>query len=383
MDFSFTEEQLLIRDMVKEFVAKHVQPIAAEIDKNHRFPEESIQPMAELGMFGFTLPEVYGGNESDSLSYVLAAEEMAKVSAAHVMIMGSQCTLTTPILIKYGSDDARQRLVPEMIAGRALGCFCLSEAEAGCDASAQRTVAVRDGDNYVINGSKLWITAAPQGKVFIVFAMTDASKGVKGITAFLVERGAPGTEGLSFGLPEEKMGMGGSHTTEVVLKDVVVPVSNRLGEEGEGFKIAMATLDGGRVGVAAMALGLAQSALDHAIAYTKQRIQFGKPIAANQGVQWMLVDMATRVDCARLLTYRAAVAKDSKKPYTREAAMAKLYSTETAMWVTEKAVQLHGGLGYTRAYPVERFMREAKVTEIFEGTSEIQRIVLANQLLRS
>lgn len=382
MYFEFTEEQILIQNMVREFTEQHIQPIASEIDKNHRFPEESISPMAELGLFGFTLPEQYGGSGPGSLSYALACEEMSKVSAAHAMIMGSQCTLTTPILVKYAPDDIKERIVPKMISGESLGCFCLTEPSAGCDAAGQKTKAVRKGDSYVINGSKMWITNAPQGSIFIVFAMTDESKGTKGISAFLVERGAPGTEGLSFGQPEEKMGMGASHTTEVVLKEIVVPVANRLGEEGRGFKIAMETLDGGRVGVAAMATGMAQSALDATVAYTKERIQFGRPICANQGVQWMLADMATRVDAARLLAYRAAVAKDSGKPYTRESAMAKLYATETAMYVTEKAVQLHGGLGYTRAYPVERLMREAKLTEIFEGTSEIQRIVIANQVLR-
>lgn len=382
MDFTLTEEQVLIRDMVKEFVDQHIKPMATEIDKNHRFPDESIAPMAELGLFGFTLPEEYGGTGNDSLSYVLACEEMAKVSAAHVMIVGGQCTLTTPILVKYAKKELRDRVVPKMISGEYLGCFCLTESGAGCDAAAQQTTAVRKGDSYVINGSKMWISNAPQGSIFIVFAMTDMTKGVKGISAFVVERGAPGTEGLSFGLPEDKMGMGASHTTEVVLKDIVVPADNLLGEEGMGFKIAMETLDSGRVGVAAMALGIAQGALDQTIAYTKQRIQFGKPICANQGVQWMLADMATRVDCARMLTYRASFLKDSKVPFTRESAMAKLYATETAMYVTEKAVQLHGGLGYTTSFSVERLMREAKLTEIFEGTNEIQRIVIANQLLR-
>jgi butyryl-CoA dehydrogenase len=382
MDFQLTEEQLLIRDMVRDFVEQHVRPIASEIDKNHRFPEESIAPMAALGLFGFTLPEQYGGSGTDSVSYVVACEEIAKVSAAHAMIIGSQCSLSAPILVKYAPKQIQERIVPKMITGEYLGCFCLSEPSAGCDAAAQKTMAVRKGDTYVLNGSKMWITNAPQGSIYIVFAMTDMSKGVKGISAFLVERGAPGTEGMSFGLPEDKMGMGASHTTEVVFKDVIVPACNRLGEEGHGFKIAMETLDGGRISVAAMALGLAQSALDSTIAYTKERVQFGKPICANQGVQWMIADMATRVDCARLLTYRAAVAKDTGKPCTRESAMAKLYASETAMYVTEKAVQLHGGLGYTKAYSVERLMREAKVTEIFEGTSEIQRIVIANQLLR-
>lgn len=377
MIYQFTEEQLLIRDMVREFASQHIQPIAAEIDKDHRFPEESIAPMAELGLFGFTLPEEYGGS-GDAVSYVLATEEIAKVSASHTMIIGSQCSLTTPILVKYASDEIKERIIPKMISGEKLGSFCLTETGAGCDASAQQATAVRDGYSYVINGSKMWITNAPQAEVFMVFAMTDKSKGVKGISCFLVERGTPG---LSTGEPEDKMGMNASHTTEVVFKDVVVPACNLMGAEGIGFKIAMETLDGGRVSCSAMSVGLAQGALDAALAYTQERIQFGKPIAANQGIQWMLADMGTRVEAARLLSLRAASLKDQKLPYTHAAAMAKLFAAETAMYVTTKAVQLHGGMGYTKSYPVERFMREAKITEIFEGTSEIQRLVIAKHLL--
>lgn len=378
MDFQLTEEQILIRDMVRDFVEQHVSKIADEIDKNHRFPAESVAPMGELGLFGFGLPEEYGGSDADTISYVLATEEMAKSSAAHAMIMGSQCSLTGPIILKYTNEETKARLLPGMITGEKLGCFCLSEPSAGCDAGGQETTAVRQGDNYVINGSKLWITAAPQGEVFIVFAMTDKSKGVKGISAFLVEKGTPG---MTIGLPEEKMGMNGSQTCAVDFGDCVVPAKNLLGEEGKGFGIAMSTLDGGRISCSAIALGLAQAALDATIKYTKERIQFGKPISANQGVQWMLADMAVRVDCARMLTYRAAALKDTGVPYTREAAMAKLYAAETAMFVTEKAVQLHGGMGYTKSYPVERFMREAKLTEIFEGTSEVQRMVIAKHVL--
>ncbi|WP_109400048.1 acyl-CoA dehydrogenase family protein [Proteus sp. TJ1640] len=378
MDFQLTEEQVLIRDMVREFVENDIKPIAGEIDKEHRFPSESVAPMAELGLFGFNIDENYGGTEADAISYVLATEEMAKVSAAHAMIMGSQCSLTGPVIQKYADEETKARILPGVVSGEQMGCFCLSEPSAGCDAAAQQTTAVRQGDNYVINGSKLWITAAPQGAFFIVFAMTDKSAGVKGITAFLVERDNPG---ISIGLPEEKMGMNGSETCSVSFSDCVVPVSARLGAEGKGFSIAMETLDGGRLSCSAIALGIAQSALDATIDYTKERIQFGKPIAANQGVQWMLVDMATRVDCARMLVYRAAAAKIAGLPYTRESAQAKLYASETATYVTQKAVQLHGGMGYTKSYPVERLMREAKLTEIFEGTSEVQRMVIAKHIL--
>ncbi|PWC12092.1 acyl-CoA dehydrogenase [Brenneria roseae subsp. americana] len=378
MNFQLTEEQSLIKNMIREFVENEIQPIAAAIDKEHRFPRESIAPMAELGLFGFNIDEEYGGSDADVISYVLATEEMAKVSAAHAMIMGSQCSLTGPIIQKYADAETKKRLLPKIVSGESLGCFCLSEPSAGCDAAAQQTTAVRHGDTYVINGSKLWITAAPQGAFFIVFAMTDKSQGVKGITTFLVERDNPG---ISIGLPEEKMGMNGSDTCAVSFSDCIVPVAHRLGQEGKGFSIAMETLDGGRLSCSAIALGIAQSALDATLAYTKERIQFGKPIAANQGVQWMLVDMATRVDCARMLVYRAAAAKMAGGAYTREAAQAKLYASETATFVTQKAVQLHGGMGYTQSYPVERLMREAKLTEIFEGTSEVQRMVIAKHIL--
>ncbi|GKX56722.1 butyryl-CoA dehydrogenase [Leminorella grimontii] len=378
MNFELTEEQTLIRDMVREFVENDVKPIAGEIDKEHRFPSESIAPMGELGLFGFNIDEAYGGSEADVLSYALATEEMAKVSAAHAMIMGSQCSLTGPIIQKYANEETKARLLPGVVSGEKIGCFCLSEPGAGCDAAGQQTTAVRQGDSYVINGSKLWITAAPQGAFYIVFAMTDKSKGVKGISAFLVERDNPG---ISIGLPEEKMGMNGSDTCSVSFSDCVVAESARLGAEGQGFSIAMETLDGGRLSCSAIALGIAQSALDATITYTKERIQFGKPIAANQGVQWMLVEMANQVDCARMLVYRAAAAKMAGGDYTREAAQAKLYASEAATYVTQKAVQLHGGMGYTKSYPVERLMREAKLTEIFEGTSEVQRMVIAKHIL--
>ena len=377
MDFQLNDEQLLIRNTVREFVEQHVKALAAEIDKKHRFPAESVPMMAELGLLGFNLPEEYGGM-GDTVSYLLATEEMAKVSAAHAMIMGSQCSLTAPILLKHSSKEICARIIPDMIAGKKLACFCLTEAEAGCDAGAQKTTAVRKGDSYVLNGAKLWITNAPVCDVFIVFAMTDAAKGLKGISCFLVEKGVAG---LSTGQPEDKMGMGGSLTTEVVLQDVVIPASNLLGQEGMGFKIAMETLDAARISCAGLSLGIAQGALDSTIAYTKQRIQFGRPIAANQGVQWMIADMATRLDAARLLAYRAASFKDARLPYSKEAAMAKVYAAEAAMWITTKAVQLHGGIGYTSAFPVERLMREAKITEIFEGTSEVQRIVIAKHVL--
>ena len=379
MDFQFSEEHTLIQNMVRDFVEQHISPIAAEIDEQHRFPAESILPMGEHGLFGFALPEEFGGTGSDTLSYVLATKEVAKVSAAHAMIMGAQCTLTTPILLNYCNDKSLvERLVPQMISGEKLACFCLTEPGAGCDASAQQTTAVRQGDTYVINGSKVFITNAPQSDVFIVFAMTDKSKGVKGISAFVMEKGTPG---LATGAPESKMGINASHTTEVFFSDCVVPASHLLGQEGMGFQIAMKTLDSGRIGVASMALGIAEGALESTIKYVKERVQFGKPLAVNQGLQWTIVDMATRLETAKLLTYQAASFKDSGQPYSYQSAMAKMYATDAAMYITERAVQLHGGMGYTKTYPVERLMREAKVTQIFEGTNEIQRIVMSKYLL--
>lgn len=379
MDFQLSEEHVLIQNMVREFTEQHIASMAGAIDEEHRFPDESVAPMAEMGLFGFTIPEEFGGTGGDYLSYALATEEMSKVSVAHAMIMGSQCSLVAPILIRHAAPGLAERIVPTMVSGEALGCFCLTEPGAGCDASAQQTTAVRKGDAYVLNGSKIFITNAPQSEIFVVFAMTDRSKGVKGISAFLVERSK--VEGLRVGPPERKMGINGSDTCEVFFKDVEIPAGNLLGKEGQGFAIAMETLDGGRVGVSAIAVGLAESALACAVDYIKERVQFGRPIAANQGIQWRVAEMATELEAARMLMYRAAVAHDAQGRYTRESSMAKLFCTETAMRVTTRAVQLMGGMGYTKSYPVERFMREAKVTEIYEGTNEIQRIVIAKDIL--
>ncbi|GHV53667.1 butyryl-CoA dehydrogenase [Deltaproteobacteria bacterium] len=372
------EDQELIRSMVREFAVNEVAPIAAEIDKKHEFPFATVKRMGELGLFGLTTPEDMEGSGGDSISYSMAIEELARVCGSHGCILSTHVSLAVAPIMKFGTDAQKKKYVPDLASGRKLGAFTLTEPSAGTDASAQKTVATLEGDHYVINGSKIFITNGGVAEVFIAFAMTDKSQGLKGISAFIVEKGFPG---FKVGQIEDKMGICASSTAEIIYDNCVVPKENLLGKEGEGFKIAMQTLDGGRVGIASQALGLAQGALDAAIDYAKNRIQFGKPIAANQGLQWMLADMALRTDAARQLVYRAAAVKDSGARYSKEAAMAKLFASETAMWVTTKAVQVHGGMGFTKAYPVERFMRDAKITEIYEGTSEVQRMVIAASIL--
>jgi len=378
MDFQFTEEQQLIKNMVREFAEEEVKPIAAEIDKTHKFPEATVKRMAELGLFGLTIPEELEGAGGDSIAYSTAVEELSRVDATHGTILSAHVSLGIHPIMLFGTDAQKKKYVPDLATGRKLGAFCLTEAGAGTDAAAQLTVAEKQGDKYIINGSKVFITNGAYAETFIVFAMTDKSKGLKGITAFIVEKTFPG---FQVGQAEDKLGICGSSTTEIIFKNCEVPVDNMLGNEGEGFKVAMQTLDGGRIGIASQAVGIAQGALEAAIDYAKDRKQFGKPIAANQGLQWMMADMAVAVDCARLLTQRAAAKKDAKERFSKEAAMAKLYASETAMSVTTKAVQIHGGIGYTKSYPVERMMRDAKITEIYEGTSQVQRMVIAGNIL--
>ncbi|MDR1946043.1 MAG: acyl-CoA dehydrogenase [Desulfovibrio sp.] len=373
-----TEDQQLIKNMVREFAENEVKPIAAEIDKKHTFPAATTKRMAELGLFGLTIPEQYEGGGGDNLSYSVAVEELSRVCATHGVILSAHVSLGAFPILKFGSEEQKKKYLPDLATGRKLGAFCLTEAGAGTDAASQKSEAKLEGNNYVINGAKVFITNGGVAETFIVFAMTDKSKGLKGISAFIVEKGFPG---FSVGQVEDKLGICASSTTEIILKDCKVPKDNLIGKEGEGFKIAMQTLDGGRIGIASQALGIAQGALEAAIEYAKQRQQFGKPIAANQGIQWMLADMATRTEAARLLTYQASKAKDAGGKYSLEAAMAKLFASEAAMWVTTKAVQIHGGIGYTRSYPVERFMRDAKITEIYEGTSEVQRMVISGNIL--
>lgn len=378
MSFQLTEEQALIKNMVREFAENEVKPIAAEIDKNHRFPTETVKRMVELSLFGLTTPEELGGAGGDTLSYIIAVEELSRVCATHGVIISAHVSLSMFPIVKFGSDELKKKYIPDMASGKKLGAFCLTEPSAGTDAASQQTVAELKGDHYVLNGSKVFITNGAVAETFIVFAMTDKSKGLKGITAFVVEKSFPG---FAVGQTEDKLGICASSTTEIILKDCPVPVANMIGKEGEGFKIAMQTLDGGRIGIGAQALGIAQGALEAAISYAKERVQFGKPISANQGIQWMLADMAVKVEASRLLVYQAANMKEAGARFSKEAAMAKLFAAETAMEVTTKSVQIHGGIGYTKSYPVERMMRDAKITEIYEGTSEVQRMVIAGNIL--
>ena len=378
MNFTLTEDQQMIQDMVREFATQEVRPIAAEVDKTHTFPTATVARMAELDLFGLSIPEELGGSGGDSLSYAIAVEELAKVCATHAVILSAHTSLCTHPILAFGTEEQKKKYVPDLASGKKLGAFCLTEAGAGTDAASQKTEAVLDGDNYVLNGAKVFITNGAVAEVFIVMAMTNKEAGLKGITAFIVEKNFPG---FAVGQTEEKMGICGSSTTEIIFKDCIVPKANMLGSEGQGFKIAMHTLDGGRIGIASQALGIAEGALAAAVEYSKERKQFNKPISANQGIQWMIADMATKVDAARLLVYRAAVTKDSGARYSKEAAMAKLFAASTAMDVTTKSVQIHGGLGYTKSYPVERFMRDAKITEIYEGTSEVMKMVIAGNVL--
>ena len=378
MAYHLTEEQSLIKNMVREFAENEVKPIAADIDKHHRFPTETAHRMGELGLFGLGIPDSLGGVGGDSLSYALAVEELSRVCASHGTILSAQLSLSMVPILKFGSEELKHKYIPPMAQGTTYGAFGLTEAGAGTDAASQTTVAERKGDVYLLNGAKVFITNGAVADTFVIFAMTDKSKGLKGISAFVVEKGFPG---FAVGQAEDKMGICASSTTELIMKNCEVPVANMLGAEGEGFKIAMQTLDGGRVGIASQAVGIAQGALEAAVSYAKERVQFGRPISANQGIQWMLADMATRVEAARLLAYNAANLKEAGMRFSKEAAMAKLFAAETAMFVTTQAVQILGGIGYTRSYPVERMMRDAKITEIYEGTSQVQKMVIAGNIL--
>jgi butyryl-CoA dehydrogenase len=376
--FMTTEDHDLIRNMVREFAEGEVKPIAGDIDRKHEFPRATVKRMAELGLLGLTTPEEYEGTGGDSISFSIAIEELSRVCGSHGCILSTHVALCVAPIMKFGTEEQKKKYVPDLASGRKLGAFTLTEPNAGTDASAQQTTAVPKGDKYILNGSKIFITNGSVAETFIVFAMTDKSKGLKGISAFIVDKAFPG---FKVGQLEDKMGICASATAEIIYDNCEVPKENLLGKEGEGFKIAMQALDGGRIGIGSQALGLAQGSLDLAVEYAKNRIQFGKPLAANQGLQWMMADMALQTDAARLLVYRAAAVKDTGVRYSREAAMAKLFASETAMAVTTKAVQIHGGIGYTKSHAVERLMRDAKITEIYEGTSEVQRMVIAGNLL--
>ena len=377
MDFHLTKEQLLVRKMYRDFAENEVKPLAAEIDEEERFPMETVEKMAKLGMMGIYFPKEYGGAGADVLSYAMCVEELAKVCGTTAVIVSAHNGLCCDPIMTYGTPEQKAKYLPMLTTGHHVGAFALTEPNAGSDASKGQTEAKLEGDHYVMNGSKIFITNGYVADVFVVFAMTDKTRGTKGISAFIVESSFPG---FSVGKHEEKLGLHGSPTAEIVFQDCIVPKENLLGVEGKGFKICMQTLDVGRIGIAAQALGIAEGAMKEAVEYTKTRVQFGKPISKFQNTQFTFADMALRCESARLLTYQAASLKQEGKRCSREAAMAKLSASETAMWVTTKALQMFGGYGYTNDYPMERMMRDAKITEIYEGTSEVQRIVIAGSM---
>ena len=372
--FKLSDEHVQLQQTFRDFAENEVKPLAKELDETERFPLETIAKMAEMGMMGLPVPEELGGSGIDQLGYILAVEELSKVCATTGIILSAHTSLCCWPIMTYGTPEQKEKYLKPLASGKKLGAFALTEPSAGTDASMQKSVAVLEGDHYVLNGNKVFITNAGAADVFIVFAMTNKELGTKGITAFILERDTPG---FTMGKPENKMGLRASSTCELVFDNVIIPAENRLGDEGKGFKIAMATLDGGRIGVGAQAVGIAQGAIDETIKFTKERIQFGRRISQFQNTQFTLADMQTRTDAARLLVWRAAEAEQQGLPYSHLAAMAKLFASETASYVTNRAVQLCGGYGYTKDYPVERMMRDAKVTEIYEGTNEVQRMVIS------
>jgi butyryl-CoA dehydrogenase len=378
--FEPTPDQELIRQTVREFAEREIKPLAKEIDKNHRFPAESIPKMAALGLLGMNYPVEDGGAGTDMVAYCIAMEEVSRACASHGVIMTVNNSLAAWPLWKFGSKAQKEKYLRPMLQGQTLGAFGLTEPQAGSDVVQMRSEAERSGDHYVLNGQKQFITVGGPAQTYVVFAQTDPKSAHKGQSAFLLEKGTPGFE---IGEPEDKLGICAAPSVSLYFKDVRVPAENRLGAEGEGFKIAMMTLDGGRLGIAAQAVGIAQAAFDEALAYAKSRVQFGVPIGHHQAIQFMLSDMHAAIESSRVLLYRAAQMKDRGERFTKEAAMAKLHASETAMATAIKAVQIHGGNGYIKDYIVERLMRDAKITEIYEGTSEIQRIVIARALLET
>jgi hypothetical protein len=376
MELMFTEEQLMMRKMVRDFAQTEIAP-KVESMENGEFPRDILAKMGELGLMGITTPEQYGGANMDFTSYIIAINELSKVSATIGVILSVHTSVVTNLILYFGNEEQKQKYVPKLASGQYLGAFCLTEPSAGSDAGSLKSKAVKDGNNYIINGSKVFITNGGEADVYIVFASTDPSLGSKGISAFLVEKE---TEGLVIGKDEHKMGLHGSRTVQLNFDNMIVPAENLLGQVGDGFKIAMANLDVGRIGIASQALGIAEAALEEAITYAQHRYQFGKPISNNQGVGFKLADMATAVEASRLLVYRAADLRTKGLTCGKEASMAKLFASKTAVEVTTEAIQVFGGYGYTMDYPVERFFRDAKVTEIYEGTSEIQRLVISKHL---
>jgi butyryl-CoA dehydrogenase len=378
MEIELNDEQNLLRDTVRRFALEVVKPRAKEIDETGEFPRGFYDQAGELGLAGVAVPEEYGGAGMDALSYALVIEEVSRVCATSGVILSVNNSLVCDPILKWGNEEQKKEFLTPLAAGRKLGCFALTEPGAGSDAASLRSTARKDGDDYVLNGNKIFITNGTDADVALVFASVDLAKKHKGITAFLVPTDTPG---YSHGTHEFKLGVNASGTTELAFTDMRIPAKNRLGEEGDGFKVAMSTLDGGRIGIAAQAVGIAQGAFEEALAYAQEREQFGKHLSDFQAIQFYLADMATELDAARLLTWKAAWAKENQKRYTLEAAHAKLYASEMAQRVTNKALQIHGGYGYTKEYNVERYFRDARITEIYEGTSEIQKMVIADWVL--
>ena len=379
MKFKLSKEQEFVQKMVREFATTEVEPLAADIDKEHRFPTETVEKMAKYGLMGIPFPTEYGGAGGDHISYAIAVEELSRVCASTGVIVSAHTSLCCWPIFNYGTEEQKKKYLPDLLSGKKLGAFGLTEPNAGTDASGQQTRAVDAGDKWILNGAKVFITNGGYADVFVVMAMTDKSKGNHGISSFIVEKGDPG---FSIGKTEEKMGIHASSTTELIFQNCEIPKDRLLGKVGEGFKVAMSTLDGGRIGIASQALGIAQGAFDVTRDYMKARKQFGKSLSKMQALQFEMANMKTQIEAARLLVYRAAYFKDQHEPYGEYAAMAKLFAAETAMYVTTKAVQLHGGYGYTMDYPVERMMRDAKITEIYEGTSEVQKMVIAGAIFK-
>ena len=380
MNFNLSEEHLMIRDAARDFAQNELLPGVIERDTNQTFPHEQIKQLGELGFMGMMVDPNYGGSGLDTLSYVLAMEELSKIDASASVIVSVNNSLVCWGLDTYGTEEQKAKYLPKLAAGEHIGCFCLSEPEAGSDATSQSTTAVDMGDHYLLNGTKNWITNGGSCEIALVIAQTDREKGHRGINVLIVEKGM---DGFVVGQKEDKLGIRGSDTHTLLFNDVKVPKENRIGEDGFGFKFAMKTLSGGRIGIAAQALGIAQGALDLALAYSKERKTFGKPIHDHQAIAFKLADMEMKVEQARLLVYKAAWLKDQGMPYDKESAMAKLAASEAAMWVSTEAVQVHGGYGYVKEYHVERLMRDAKITQIYEGTSEIQRIVISRDLIKN
>lgn len=383
MDFTLDKKHEMARQLFREFAEKEVKPLAIEVDETEEFPRVTVDKMIKAGFMGIPVPKEYGGQGCDPLTYAMCVEELSKVCGTTGVIVSAHTSLCCDPIMTYGTEEQKQKFLVPLAKGEKLGAFGLTEPGAGTDAQGQQTKAVLDGDEWILNGSKCFITNGKEADIYVIFAVTGVvekrGRKMKEISAFIVEKGTPG---FTFGTKEKKMGIRGSSTYELIFQDCRIPKENLLGQQGKGFNIAMHTLDGGRIGIASQALGIAQGALDKAIQYMKERVQFGKTLDKFQGLQWMVADMATQIDAARLLVRRAAFNHDVGLPFTKEAAMAKLYASEVAMDVTTKCVQIYGGYGYIREYPMERMMRDAKITEIYEGTSQVQRMVIAGQVLR-